>query len=212
MTTGIYIGGDLVIHFTRGGKEVGRGKVLDQLLASSGSSQSLPPCPNCTSAEEGQGVMLSCLNCFLAGGGLYRFEYAVSTAFFLAKARAGTCTLAASDPNYVAVHRAEYLLEHGFGCYNVYKNNCEHFAIYCKTGLLVEDQGSMGQSGQAESIKNGSLSVIRSASLRLLNTNVYGIAASAVLFYSAHRYADDIGTRRDAVRMSLDDLTKRLRI
>ncbi|KAK1567664.1 hypothetical protein Q3G72_015006 [Acer saccharum] len=141
---GIYIGDEKVIHFTRPGQEVGTWTVLDLLLESLGPARPLTPCTNYASSEECQGVILSCLNCFLAGGILYRFEYSVSLALFIAKARGGTCTLAVSDPNDVVIHRAKYLLENGFRCYNVFKNNCEDFTIYCKIGLLVLDQGTMG--------------------------------------------------------------------
>jgi hypothetical protein len=141
---------------------------------------------------------------------LYRFEYAVGSALFLAKARGGTCTLAASDPDDVVVHRAKYLLDNGFGCYNVFKNNCEDFAIYCKTGLLVVDQGRIGQSGQAISIIGGPLAAVLSTPLRLVTTNVYGMAATAVTVYCASRYAADIGLRRDVVKVSVEDLTRRL--
>lgn len=208
--TGIYIGDDKVVHFTRRGQEVGTGTVLDLLLVSSGPARSLTPCPTCTHNEEGHGVVLSCLTCFLAGGVLYRFAYAVSPALFLAKARGGTCTLAVSDPDDDVVHRAKYLLENGFGCYNVFKNNCEDFAIYCKTGLLVVDQGTMGQSGQAVSIIGGPLAAVLSTPLRLVTTNVYGMAATAVTVYCASRYAADIGMRRDVVKVSAEDLTRRL--
>ncbi|KAK0584228.1 hypothetical protein LWI29_009578 [Acer saccharum] len=207
---GIYIGDEKVIHFTRRGQEVGTGTVLDLILVSSGPARSRTPCTNCTPPEEGQGVVLSCLNCFLAGGILYRFEYSVSPALFIAKARGGTCTLAVSDPNDVVVHRAKYLLENGFGCYNVFKNNCEDFAIYCKTGLLILDQGTMGQSGQAVSIIGGPLAAVLSTPLRLVTTNVYGMAATAVTVYCASRYAADIGMRMDAVKVSAEDLTRRL--
>ncbi|KAK3227013.1 hypothetical protein Dsin_006875 [Dipteronia sinensis] len=207
---GIYIGDEKVIHFTRRGQEVETGTVLDLLLVSSGPARSLTPCTNCTPSEEGQGVVLSCLNCFLAGGILYRFEYSVSPALFIAKARGGTCTLAVSDPNDVVVHRAKHLLENGFGCYNVFKNNCEDFTIYCKTGLLVLDQGTMGQSGQTVSIIGGPLAAVLSTPLRLVTTNVYGMAATAVTVYCASRYAADIGMRRDVVKVSVEDLTRRL--
>ncbi|KAJ4823740.1 hypothetical protein Tsubulata_005557 [Turnera subulata] len=207
---GIYVGDGKVIHFTRRGQEVGTGTVLDILLVSSGPARSQVPCPTCTVQEGGHGVVRSCLNCFLAGGILYRFEYAVNPTLFLAKVRGGTCTLAVSDPNDVVVHRAKYLLENGFGCYNVFKNNCEDFAIYCKTGLLVLDQGTMGQSGQAVSIVGGPLAAVLSTPLRLVTTNVYGMAATAIGVYCASRYAADIGMRRDVVKVSVEDLTSRL--
>ncbi|XP_010037316.2 uncharacterized protein LOC104426078 [Eucalyptus grandis] len=211
---GIYVGDDKVIHFTRRGREVGTGTFVDFLLVSSGPSRSLVPCETCTPPEEGHGVVSSCLNCFLSGGILYRFDYSVTPALFLAKARGGTCTLADSDPSDVVVHRANYLLENGFGCYNVFKNNCEDFAIYCKTGLLVLDQGAIGQGGQAVSIVGGPLAAVLSAPLRLLTTNIYGMAASAVVVYCASRYAADIGSgmRRDVVKISAEDLTSRLTI
>jgi hypothetical protein len=94
---------------------------------------------------------LSCLDCFLSGGELCRFEYAVSCAQFLAQARGGTCTIASSDATEDVLHHAFYLLENGFGPYNVFKNNCEDFAIYCKTGLLVTTKISLGGSGQTGS-------------------------------------------------------------
>ena len=208
--TGIYVGDDKVIHFTRRGQEVGTGTVLDLLLISSGPARSRESCPTCTEPQEAHGVVISCLNCFLAGGVLYRFEYSVSPALFLAKARGGTCTLAVSDQDDIVVHRAKYLLENGFGCYNVFKNNCEDFAIYCKTGLLVVEQGRIGQSGQAVSIIGGPLAAVLSTPLRLVTTNVYGMAATAVGVYCASRYATDIGMRRDVVKIQVEDLTRRL--
>ncbi|KAL7137245.1 hypothetical protein ABFS83_10G079800 [Erythranthe nasuta] len=207
---GIYIGDNKVVHFTRRGQEVGTGTVLDLLLVSSGPNRSHIPCDTCIPPEEGHGVVSSCLDCFLAGGILYRFEYAVSPALFLAKARGGTCTLAVSDTNDLVVHRAKYLLENGFGCYNVFKNNCEDFAIYCKTGLLVLDQSTMGQSGQAVSIIGGPLAAVLSTPLRLVTTNVYGMAVTAVGVYCASRYAADVGMRSDVLKVPVEDLTTRL--
>ncbi|KAF3442746.1 hypothetical protein FNV43_RR16663 [Rhamnella rubrinervis] len=191
------------------GQEVGTGTVVDILLVSSGPARLQEPCPTCTPPEEGSGVVSSCLKCFLAGGVLYRFEYAVSPSLFLAKARGGTCTLAAADPDDVVVHRAKYLFENGFGCYNVFKNNCEDFAIYCKTGLLVLDQG-IGHSGQTVSIIGGPLAAVLSTPLRLVTTNVYGMVATAVGVYCASRYAADVGVRGDATKVSVEDLTRRL--
>lgn len=191
---------------------MGTGTFIDRLLVSSEPSHTQVPCSTCTPSEEDHGVVISCLNCFLSGGILYRFEYDVSRAMFLAKARGGTCTLAVSDPTEVVVDRAKYLLENGFGCYNVFKNNCEDFAIYCKTGLLVLDQGAMGQGGQVASILGGPLALALATPLRLVTTNVYGMAVSAVAMYCVNRYAADIGSgmRRDVVKVSAEDLTRRL--
>ncbi|KAG8376814.1 hypothetical protein BUALT_Bualt09G0103000 [Buddleja alternifolia] len=207
---GIYVGDNKVVHFTRRGQEVGTGTVLDILLVSSGPARSHIQCPICVPPEEGHGVVSSCLNCFLAGGILYRFEYSVSPALFIAKARGGTCTLAVSDPDDDVIHRAKYLLDNGFGCYNVFNNNCEDFAIYCKTGLLVLDQSPMGRSGQAVSIVGGPLAAVVSTPLRIVTTNVYGMAATAVVVYCASRYATDIGMRGDVIKVPVEDLTKRL--
>ncbi|KAI3747090.1 hypothetical protein L6452_09535 [Arctium lappa] len=207
---GIYIGDDKVVHFTRRDQEVGTGTGLDVFLVSSAPLRSLDPCPTCNHTDDANGVVSSCLNCFLAGGGLYRFEYSVSRAVFLLKARGGTCTLAPSDPSETVVHRANYLLNNGFGCYDVFKNNCEDFAIYCKTGRLVVDKGTMSQSGQVVSIIGGPLSAMLSAPLRLVTTNIYGIAATAVGLYCASRFAADIGMRSDVMKVDVEDLTRRI--
>ncbi|KAK4776141.1 hypothetical protein SAY87_024102 [Trapa incisa] len=141
-------------------------------------------------------------------------EIHTDTSFSLFKLRLAlaVCLTAVSDQSDIVVHRANYLLENGFGCYNVFKNNCEDFAIYCKTGLLVLDQRAIGQGGQAVSIVGGPLAAVLSTPLRLVTTNVYGIAATAVGVYCMSRYAADIGSgmRRDVVKVSVEDLTRRL--
>lgn len=205
------MGNNKVIHFTRGrGEEVGTGTILDVILLSSGPNRSQITCPTCTQQEDGHGVVSSCLDCFLAGGDLYRFEYSVSLALFLAKVRGGTCTRAPSDPDEIVLQRAMHLLNNGFGCYNVFGNNCEDFAIYCKTGLLVPDQGVIGQSGQAVTIVGVPLSAVLSLPLRLVTTNVYGIAANSVVVYCSNRFAADIGNRRGVIKVNVEDLTSRL--
>ncbi|KNA05846.1 hypothetical protein SOVF_186520 [Spinacia oleracea] len=207
---GIFVGDNKVIHFTRRGQEVGTGTVLDVLLVSSGPTRSHVPCPTCIPPEEGHGVVSSCLDCFLSGGILYRFEYDVKAALFVAKLRGGTCTLAVSDPDETVVHRAKYLVDNGFGFYNVFKNNCEDFTIYCKTGLVVIDQVTMGQSGQAVSLIGGPLAAVLSSPLRFLTTSPYGMAAMAVGVYCTSRVAADIGMRKDVMKLEVEDLTRRL--
>ncbi|GMH08729.1 hypothetical protein Nepgr_010569 [Nepenthes gracilis] len=164
---GIYVGENRVIHFTRGAdQEVGTGTMLDRIMCSSSSStHSQAPCQECGDQSRLSGVISSCLDCFLCGGELYCFEYGVSPAFFLAKARGGTCTLASSDPPENVLHRASYLLENGFGVYSIFKNNCEDFAIYCKTELLVLTSVSVGRSGQATAFVAAEYAVMSKRSL-----------------------------------------------
>ncbi|PRQ45207.1 putative endopeptidase, NLPC/P60 domain, LRAT-like domain-containing protein [Rosa chinensis] len=218
---GIYVGEGKVIHFTRAaGREIGTGTVLDRFIFSSSPSHSAEnPCTSCDdpSGRDG-GVMSSCLDCFLSGGDLYRFEYGVNPAFFLAKARGGTCTLASSDPSEDVLHRAFYLLKkkNGFGSYSLFKNNCEDFAIYCKTGLLVNSSTSLGRSGQASSgfsfagVASG-IGVAAGSSARYLPIMGFGAfsglgAAFGVGIYSFQRLACDIGFRSDVSKVPVEEL------
>ncbi|KAF5457014.1 hypothetical protein F2P56_021152 [Juglans regia] len=133
---GIYVGEGNVIHFTSGpgGQEIGTGTVIDRIIVSSAPSYHPMdiPCSSCGDQSKLNGVITSCIDCFLSGGNLYLFEYGVTRAFFFAKVRGGTCTLAPSDPPEDVIYRAKYLLQNGFGSYDVSKKNCEDFAIYCK--------------------------------------------------------------------------------
>lgn len=209
---GIYVGEGKVIHFTRGeGQELGTGTFVDGLLTSSRSSpHSVGPCQKCGLKKDSNGVLLSCLSCFLYGCPLYRFEYGENTIIFLAKVRGGTCTLALSDPPEQVLHRANYLLQNGFGCYNIFRNNCEDFAMYCKTGLLIMEGITKGTSGQAVSFVGAPLAAIFSSPLTLIVTEPWGIVAVTVVVYCLSRYAGDLGNRRDAAKMPVEDLVSRL--
>ncbi|KAJ0464286.1 putative LRAT domain-containing protein [Helianthus annuus] len=203
---GIYVGDDKVIHFTRGnGQETGTGTVLDRINLSSMPAKSGNPCLKCGDQSNADGVIASCLNCFLSGGNLYLFKYSVSHATFLAKARGGTCTLAPSDPPNDVIHRAQYLLENGFGVYSIFKNNCEDFAIYCKTGLLVYTPISVGRSGQAASVL-AATSAVLSSPLRYLTTGIPGLAVVGCGIYCVSRFVADIGFRRDVDKVSVERL------
>ncbi|EEF31828.1 protein LEAD-SENSITIVE 1 [Ricinus communis] len=208
---GIYVGDGKVIHFTRGaGQETGTGTVLDRIIFSSSPSHpSDNPCPNCIDQSKLDGVISSCLDCFLAGGNLYLFEYGVSPAIFLAKARGGTCTLAKSDPPEDVLYRVFYLLENGFGVYHIFKNNCEDFAIYCKTGLLVFTSISVGRSGQAASLL-AAVSAVISSPLRFLTTSFSGLAVVGCGMYCVSRYVSDIGIRRDVIKVPVERLVSSL--
>ncbi|WOL19180.1 hypothetical protein Cni_G27977 [Canna indica] len=208
---GIYVGDGKVIHFTRAaGQEIGTGTILDKIIFSSSPSNTRHACENCGDQSRLHGVIMSCLDCFLSEGNLYLFCYSVSPVFFLTKARGGTCTLAVSDPSDVVLHRARYLLENnGFGMYSIFKNNCEDFAIYCKTGLLVETSFSVGRSGQISSL-TAAVTAVASSPLRFLTTSAPGLIVVAGGMYCIGRYVSDIGIRRDVITIPVEILVARL--
>lgn len=209
---GIYVGNGNVIHFTRGqDQELGTGTVIDNFFPSTWcSSHTHVPCQQCDANKDKNGVLLSCLDCFLCGYPLYRFEYGENQLIFLAKARGGTCTLAMSDPSAAVLHRAQYLLENGFGCYHIFHNNCEDFAMYCKTGLLIVDGTTIGRSGQAVSILGVPLAAVCSTPLRFLTTQPLGSVAVTAVMYCLSRYAVDLGNRSDVIKVSVEDLAIKL--
>eukprot|EP01018_Ginkgo_biloba_P008600 Gb_40392 [translate_table: standard] len=206
---GIYVGNNKVTHFTpRGGQEVGTGiSVIDRLLASSVPANEY--CSTCKRyMQQGNDrVICCCLDCFLAGGALYRFEYGVNAALFLAKVRGGTCTIAEADPPEEVLHRASYLLENGFGDYNIFKNNCEDFAIYCKTGLIVIEDNWVGRSGQAAAVVGAFDAAYSCSSLGFVRRNTLGLRAAAGLgLYTIGRYVADIGVRKDVAKIPVHSL------
>ncbi|KAL5719038.1 hypothetical protein ACHQM5_011872 [Ranunculus cassubicifolius] len=212
---GIYVGGSKVVHFTRertGSSGVGTSPGTS--LASFASSSKLPsPCPtfpDCGFRQDDSGVSLTCLDCFLGNGSLYCFEYGVSPSIFLAKFRGGTCTTAPSDPPEIVIHRAMYLLQNGFGNYDVFQNNCEDFALYCKTGLLILDKSGVGRSGQASSVIGAPLAALLSSPLKLLIPGPVGVATVTAGMYCVSRYATDIGIRSDVVKVAVEDMAVNL--
>lgn len=204
---GIYVGGQKVVHFTR------KKEASSSNYSSSSSSSSklelpsaCPTIPDCGFQQPNSGVIISCLDCFLDEGSLYRFEYGVAPSVFLAKVRGGTCTTACSDSPGAVIHRAMYLLQNGFGNYDLFENNCEDFALYCKTGLLpMHDQG-IGRSGQASSAIGIPLAAIFSSPFNLLMAGPVGMATVTAGMYCAGRYATDIGVRKDVVKVAVEDL------
>ncbi|KAF3433975.1 hypothetical protein FNV43_RR25078 [Rhamnella rubrinervis] len=128
---GIYVGDGKVIHLTRAPDFL-------HLLSSSG--------PSSASGEDH--VVCCSIEDFLSGGvSIYRFEYGVNRAHFLIK-RAGTCSRDSSGPPNDVLCRAYEHLKEGFGDYNLFQNNCEDFAIYCKTGIKTTNRSKPGRSGQ----------------------------------------------------------------
>ncbi|CAF1782523.1 unnamed protein product [Brassica oleracea] len=192
---GIYVGDNKVIHFTRGGgRQTETGTFLDKLVVS--SSPNYPQCLVCKdhSSFNGDKVITSCLDCFLAGGNLYLFKYNVSRSSFLAKPRGGTCTLAPSDPPEDVLVRANFQLhmDGWFGDYDVTENNCEDFAIYCKTGLLVCKKNRFGTSGQVNAAAAASLA---------LALHACGLSMLGVGVYCYGRVASDVSRNGDVIKV-----------
>ncbi|RLN03458.1 uncharacterized protein C2845_PM13G24770 [Panicum miliaceum] len=212
---GIYVGGSKVVHFTR--KEAGAAGVDSAIAVSSLLSQGPDECPtfpDCGFQLPDSGVVLTCLDCFLRGGALHRFEYGAPPAVFLAKLRGGTCTTARADggPD-AAVRRAMHLLQNGFGDYDVFENNCEDFALYCKTGLLPGaggDDGKIGRSGQAASAVAVPLAALLSTPFKVVAAGPLGMAAVTAGVYCAGRYITDIGVRKDVVKVEVENLAAHL--
>ncbi|KAI7753413.1 hypothetical protein M8C21_022800, partial [Ambrosia artemisiifolia] len=144
---GIYIGEGKIIHFVN---PKGNGNPIKNLIgfstaSSSGGEEAKTPCKNSFCKLEkvaGSGVKMS----------LHRFKYKVSREFLLLQAVGGSCTTAESDPPEEVIHRAIYLYENGYGKYDLTNNNCEDFALYCKTGLWSTDKKYQGRSSQGNMI------------------------------------------------------------
>ncbi|KAH7442052.1 hypothetical protein KP509_03G068300 [Ceratopteris richardii] len=211
---GIYVGDGSVIHFTRGqGRETGTGTCLDKIITSSSSlSKASASCTRgCDGDLGGNGVVQTCLECFLHGYPLYRFEYNENVFTFLAKTRGGMCSLAISDPSDIVLHRSQYLLANGFGDYHIFHNNCEDFAVYCKTGLLVLDSKHVGRSGQAVSFLGMPVATILSSPLRFFAAEVWSTLMITTAMYCLSRYAADVGVRKDVAKVPVEELVHILR-
>lgn len=103
-----------------------------------------------------------------------------------------------------------YLLQNGFGNYDVFQNNCEDFTLYCKTGLLIMDRLGIGRSGQASSVIGAPLAAILSSPLKLLMPSPVGVATMTAGMYCMSRYATDIGVRTDVMKVAVEDLAANL--
>ena len=115
--------------------------------------------------------------------------------------------MAPSDAAHLVVQRAQHLLNSGFGMYSLFKNNCEDFAIYCKTELLVETAYSVGRSGQMASVM-AFVSTVASSPLRFLTTSAGGLAVVTSSMYCVGRYVSDMGVRRDVIKVPVERLVE----
>ncbi|WOL04260.1 hypothetical protein Cni_G12981 [Canna indica] len=113
--------------------------------SSSSTSISRQYCGACASSLGNNQVISTCLDCFRGGNyKLRRFEYGICRREFLLR-RGGTCSMLHADSDHLVVHRATYLLRNGYPTYNLFTNNCENFARYCKTGFVPKMQTPIGQ-------------------------------------------------------------------
>lgn len=122
---GIYTGkkGRKVIHFTG-----------DQAVLKSKSSARI----RASSLEE-----------FLEGGSLHMAVYGHTKELLYYMKRSGTCYSDESDLPEKVVKRAETYLDDPdkWDDYNLFFNNCESFAVYCKTGKKQSQQGVLAAIG-----------------------------------------------------------------
>ncbi|KAJ6370746.1 hypothetical protein OIU77_001287 [Salix suchowensis] len=181
MKLGIYVGDETVVHFTRGsGQEIGTGTVLDRLVFSMSPHPSDNPCPKCGDQSRLDGVISSCIDCFLSGGYLYLFEYDVSYALFIAKPRGGTCTLAKSDPQKM------------------------YFTVLLSSCKMVSVDITFSRTTAASFL--AATSAVVSSPLRFLTTSFSGLAAVGYGMYCISRLVADIGVRRDVAKIPVEQL------
>ncbi|KAI6692678.1 hypothetical protein NL676_020388 [Syzygium grande] len=91
------------------------------------------------------GVDMTCLDCFQREGeklrSLHSYAYGRSLLRFMFT-RWGTCTTLPDlkSPQEVANKARELHERGGFGEYDLFNNNCEHFATFCRTGVRESTQ------------------------------------------------------------------------
>ncbi|KAG4135713.1 hypothetical protein ERO13_D08G233650v2 [Gossypium hirsutum] len=109
---GIYMGDGMVIHLRGAAKKLGE----------------LPGCHKCGDKRVENGEIAKvCIDCFLDGGMIQIFDYGVPLLEFIARKR--------------VISIATDLLERNdFGPYDMFTNNSQHFAVYCKTGFATSFQ------------------------------------------------------------------------
>ncbi|KAF3433989.1 hypothetical protein FNV43_RR25092 [Rhamnella rubrinervis] len=190
LDNGIYVGDGKVVHLTR----------APGLIIFSSSDESSP------SHHSGEDRVVCCsTEEFVCGGDLYLYEYGVMTSLFIIK-RGGSCTSFTSDPPKDVLHRASILLEKGFGDYHLFENNCEDFAIYCKTSLLRMDGPNRGISGQIQFL----VSIIAVVILFPLGSlpSALALVIHGVLYFSLRLMLNKDDVKKVEVE-NLDDLSNR---
>lgn len=193
---GIFIGEDRVIHYHKT-KEAGR-------------SRRAKPCRNCgVDSNHLRGVVKTCVDCFLKahiGHKLRLFQYGVKYLDFL-KNRPGTCTTGTADPPDVTISRANDYLNRkvDFGIYHLLDNNCEMFAVDCKTGKKVSDQASSAEIQIKAYLMEALERVFRDVSCRHGSdkNDKLKIALDRLLRDVSVHYGPD---KRDELKQTIDNL------
>lgn len=181
--TGIYAGDGKVIHLARGPDDH--------------VSSSRRPSPS-HSSDTGGVVLCSTVEDFLSGGSeqLYGFEYGANIIHFLVKFGRVTCTLANSDPPGDVLHRASSLLDismrEDVGP-NICSNSSELFAVYCKTGSLLNDSGDIDRGCEPLWSLTMAIAVISLIPRRFLPTTFTGLALVVCGFYCFLRISGHVG-------------------
>ena len=155
---GIYIGNNEVIHLTGQGKQGGWSSGISSRLSSGSSSggwsgpssgsgltsgsNSFAHSASKLTAQPSQ-IQSCTLNEFLNGNQLRLVAYGASSSAKRWK-RAGSCHTCKCRSANEVIKTAKYYLKNpqAWGDYDVIKNNCEHFAHYCKTKEMESAQGS----------------------------------------------------------------------
>ncbi|KAJ0594291.1 putative LRAT domain-containing protein [Helianthus annuus] len=131
----------------------------------------------------------------------------------MSRIRGGICTVEPYDPPQDVINRAIYLFgqNKGFGEYNVVTNNCEDFALYCKTELMIDGKLATGVSGQVNSIVNAPwmpvlVQMFQKVVFRTPMTPL--LVAAMVGQYYWDRYQTDIGVRNrvDVIKVGVEDI------
>ncbi|KAF9606095.1 hypothetical protein IFM89_023118 [Coptis chinensis] len=94
----------------------------------------------------------------------------------------------------------------GFGNFDIFPNNSEDFALYCKTSFLVLDKSRMGMTGQACSLISATFTALLSSPLNMSRQQRVGLATLTVGTYFLSRYVADIGVRSDVSKVAVEDL------
>lgn len=120
---GIYIGDGKVIHFGPKAGPTCACKTCGFSINMDGGVVEF-------SISKGGGVVETCLECFLHGGSLCRYNYNTTW-----ETTCPTCTtVKRRESESQIVETAKEKLKKGFGKYNLLSNNCEHFATFCSSG------------------------------------------------------------------------------